>query len=92
MSNAFEPEPLPRNDVRRIYDTIAHSSQPLTLEEVTALCPAYSAEQVYWACGTMTRQDILRVGFAPRSDGRRGDPFLDVILPFDNYIGWEDAK
>jgi len=92
MSAALDPQPLPRDDVRHVYDTIAHSSQPLTLEKVTALCQAYTAGQVYWACGTMIRQGILRTGFSPRSDGKKGDPCLDVAAPFDGYIGMEAAK
>ena len=89
----FEPEPLPRNDVRRVYNTIAHSAHPLTLEQVTALCPWYSAGQVYWATGTMTRQAIIKPCECARSDRKNPDPHFDVLLPFDpNYIGWEDAK
>lgn len=83
---------MPREDVRCIYDTLAQSSKPLTLKEVEVLCPAYTAGQVYWACGTMVHQEILRTGFSPRSDGKKGDPCLDVKLPFAGYVGWENAK
>jgi hypothetical protein len=93
MAGNLEPAPLPRNDVRRIYDTMAHSATPLTLSQVTAQCPQYSAGQVYWACGTMTRQAIIRPQPAARSDRANPDPAFDVLLPFEeNYIGWEDAK
>jgi hypothetical protein len=89
----LDPKPLPRNAVRRIYDTIAHSKTPLTLTEVAAKCPAYSFEQVYWACGTMTQQGILKPCGAARSDRSQANPHFDVKLPFEeNYVGWEDAK
>ena len=93
MSVTYEATPLPRNDVRRVYNTIAHSSEKLTLEQVIALCPWYSAGQVYWACGTLTRQVIIKPCGCARSDGKPTNPHFDVLLPFDpNYIGWEDAK
>jgi len=93
MAGNFEPVPLPRDDVRVIYDTLASSATPLTLSQVTAQCPQYQPQQVYWACGTMTRQSIIRPQPAARSDRRNPDPGFDVLLPFEaNYIGWEDAK
>jgi hypothetical protein len=91
---AFEPEPLPRDDVEVIYDTLANSPTPLTLAQVTAACPVYSPPQVYWACGTLTRQAIIKPCDCIRSDksSAAADPHFDVMLPFAGYIGWEDTK
>ena len=93
MARAREPQPLPRDAVRKIYDTIAHSPAPLALSEVRARCPAYSPEQIHWACGTLVRQGIVRPQAAVRSDRKSADPPLEAVLPFEqNYVGWEQAK
>lgn len=88
----FDPKPLPRKDVEHVYNVLADSPTPLTLAEVTARCPSYSPEQVYWACGTLTQQSIIRPCGAARSDRSNPDPHFDVKLPFSGYVGWEDAK
>lgn len=88
----FDPQPLPRDDVHVVYNTMANSPVPLTLTQVAAKCPRYSIAQVYWACGTMTQQGIIAPCGAVRSDRSQADPHFDVKLPFDGYIGWEQAK
>ena len=89
---SFEPQPLPREDVEEVYNVLASSPKLLTLADVEALCPRYSKEQVYWACGTMTSQEIIQPCAYVSSDRSHRDPHFDVKLPFESYIGWEDAK
>lgn len=86
------PQPIPRADVEAIYDALVASGQALTLEQLSALVPHYSAGQVSWACGTMTMQGILALVQERRSDRRCSNPALEVRQPFAGYIGWESAK
>ena len=93
MPRQFEPQPLPKDDVKRIYDCIAQSSVPLTLDSLAPQFPEYTKQALYWACGVLVRQGILSLGKVARSDRSQDQPHFNIKLPFDeNYIGWEAAK
>ena len=90
--SSFTPKPLPRAVVQRIYTAIVQSPMHMTLDAIATKFQAYSREQIYWACGTLIRQGIIKECASVRSDRTRPNPCFGRQGSFDTYVGWEEAK
>jgi hypothetical protein len=83
---------LKRADVEVLYNLLVE--KPHDLPSLTHQASQYAPEQVRWALGTLVVQGIVRapVERHMRSDKRQGEPVLEVVLSFDGYIDYEQAK
>lgn len=83
---------LPRDDVHVVYRAIRNATTPTTREDLYKLLRQYTIPQINWAVGTLVVQGIFKVNPHVRSDRVQTNPSLKAHLPFDGYVGWEEAK